>query len=328
MRHTHLLRPLLAFVTLLLLTLSCGKRTPGELKLTIDLRDTTPAPHYLYTYGTTRITRDTLPAGSTFSLEYLRDTVDLFILTDTLGHTLLPFIPDTTDTSITLGPTLRLKGTGHTPQLAEWYRLTHERDTLSTELLDLLQQHITEPITLPMTMGVVERFGETPELRQIFTQLGYNQREYLKLLGWQDYRMDPLRTFPHTLAVNDDKDSPRTLSGVIRKDSLLVTCILDGSRLSPADTTLLQALDTLTRAHYFVLPLADSIPSYWSKQLPDGRTYTLLDSIGAATEELLRLHVTDLPTYLVVDSFGYIRHQSHDQDALLSFLKTYKNPQH
>ncbi len=322
-------RLLLALCALVLTLCGCGHKSGGEtLSLVIRPGNHPAEVLYLYTYGTNSVAKDTILAGETTRLEYVRDSVDLFLLTDSLDRIILPLIPDSVDLSVTLAPKFKLKGATHTPRLEEWYRLTQERDTLSTELLDLLEEEGDRPIGLLETLGAIDRFGKTPELMNRYNRSALNQRTYLELLGREGYgEISYSYSFPHYLAVKDRKGKARTLGEVIRKDSLLVACLLDGTRLSEGDTTFLHALDSLSKVNYFVLPLADSIPPYWQKALPShGRTYTVVDSLGAATEEAHRLRVEWLPTYMVVDSLGQIKHRGHDADSLLFFLKASRTP--
>ena len=321
MKHTTSILPLL--LALLFALSGCAKKPTEELSLSVNLSKYPGGTLYLRTYGTTQITTDTIPSGETFRLQYERDTVDLFVLTDTLGRMVLPLIPDSTDLSLSFSPGLKLRGANHTPHLSEWYRLTHERDTLSVELQELLQSDAGNPIGLLEVLGAVERFGLSPDLEVIYYQGLREHSAYLRLLGRQeDIGRPAIFTFPRYLATKDSKGRSRSLPSVIQKDSVLVACILDGSRLAESDTLLLQALDTLTKARYFVLPLADSIPSFWEKHLPKGRTYTVPDSLGAATEEAIRLQTETLPTYLVVDSLGRVNYSGHNQDSLLTYLQS------
>lgn len=322
----------------LLLLASCKKEEGASTYLSIELEKGHPFIEgkeklLLKTYGQTSVTAQSLLAGKENIIPFSRDTIDCFIICDTLGKILLPFIPDLTDATISLNRKgLHLEGVDTPELLQKWFQL--KKDTLQyTALEELLEETADRPIGLLFARAAQQHFKDDTEITEHLRKAIRLNLGFATLLGLQkfssSYPYTNQQTFPKEILFSDQKK--KSLHKILKKDTALIVAFLTqrDSTEREKDSIFLRTLDSLSTTRYFLFYQEDTLPTSFQKyKKKSKRSYFLTDSLGSVSLEVERLKLDTLPLYLIVDSLGNIQHQYKSEQGLLDHLRQErkKNP--
>lgn len=300
----------LLLVALLLVT-ACGPKEEAKRPLRVDLLPGT-TPSILYTYGATAVQIDTLTER--YRARYDRDTLDFFLLTDTLGRMEAVLLPDTTRLRYRPG---EVTGVRYGDELMEWQRLvTLTGDTLTEELSDFYRRMEGRRLSLFYAIDAQRRGWdrESSLPGRLFGTARYRQSDLFEAMGLSrdDYRSP---RFPESFGPDQQPTKE-----FIKPDRFMAVLALTGEELedSVAFTPFYHLTDSLGVKSLLLLVGRDEPPAFLLES--DASTSYLSDSLGEATLLVNELQASRLPAYFVVDTLMRLVTQPDDLSQLTDYI--------
>lgn len=330
-------------LTLLILS-SCHKASEYHvLDIKLDSSDSTLSGEewYLYTYGATQVTVDTLK-GSTPRIrkDFDRDTTDLFILYGAEGRMILPMFPDSVpEIKIRLGGKKeQLKGIRDIDVLTKWRRLQRElsKDDVSQELIHFLDSVASLRVGLLLLQDAILQYPKSSckeEIVRAFRAASIGSSDLAQVIGLSPQ----FDTFgggieeigvPYYVHLAKHKRKEVTTRAVMGKKGYMAIAVLnkdDPARLHQAMAVYFRELDSLMVPSFTAVVLADSLPSAWKERKGNSKLparYFEVDSVGEATDYIRQIPLKSLPSYMIVDSLHTVWRSWEHPDSLIHFLKS------
>lgn len=341
---TNTIRYVYCLLSLLLLA-ACGHRTDDLY--TLDLR-LTSGPNlpgeewYLYTYGTSQVTIDTLRGHSPhYKQSFDRDSTDIFVLRDERGMVVMPIIPDTIPViKIRLGGKKeQLKGLKDADALTEWRSilLSHPDSIMPQKLLDFFNLNADRRVAMILIQDAIMRYPHSScadELSSAFSRASARSSDLSIVLGTVGYdrgRFPSVVTFPYHLRVPQGARKGLTTHDAIGTKGYMAIAILDSDSFDKQSIQqmerYLSELDSLGVPSYTTILFADALPTAWKDRVGDKRLpsrYFDSDSIGTAADFVQQIPIDHFPSFMVVDSLLTIWRTWDHPVSLIHFLQKTK----